>query len=118
MADNESATEVIASSSGAAGATASASVAGVTLPGAVRERVNGQLDGHTIVAWAEFDLDEHNRFARQFAVLTETALFVLPAGDGQSTRSIPLRTIGESKINEGLGVDRLTLTGDEKLIAE
>src|SRR3954469_19487059 len=82
MADNESATEVIASSSGAAGATASASVAGVTLPGAVRERINGQLDGHTIVAWAEFDLDENNRFARQFAVLSETDLFILGAGAG------------------------------------
>src|SRR3954471_23026116 len=116
MADNESATEVIPASSSAAGATASASVAGVTLPGAVRERINGQLDGHTIVAWAEFDLDENNRYARQFAVLTETDLFILGArpADAQpdqamSPRSIAIKSIEEAKIIEGLGVDRLTI---------
>ncbi len=95
--------------------TADASPA-VSLPGAVRDRINGQLDGHTIVAWAEFDLDESNRFAREFIVLTETDLFVLVGG--QPPRAIPIRSISEAKINEGLGVDRLTLTGDDKLIAE
>src|SRR3954452_10484985 len=126
MADNESATEVIAASSGAASASTSTSVAGVTLPGAVRERINGQLDGHTIVAWAEFDLDENNRYARQFAVLTETDLFILgarpadapappadaPPSDtlpGLAPRSIAIKSIEEAKIIEGLGVDRLTI---------
>jgi hypothetical protein len=39
------------------------------LPAALRTQFNGQLDGHTIVAWAEFDLDEQNRFTQQFESL-------------------------------------------------
>ena len=89
----------------------------IVLPAHVRERVNGQLDGHTVVAWAEFDLDEQNKYARRFAVLTETDLFVLP-GEGQQPRAIPIRSISEAKISEGLGVDRLTVVGDDKLLAE
>src|SRR6185369_17267258 len=46
----------------------------IHLPADVRDRCNGQLDDATIVAWAEFDLDENNRYARQFVVLTESDL--------------------------------------------
>src|SRR6476646_555354 len=112
MADNETVTD---SSSVAPASAAAASTNGVSLPGAVRERFNGQLDGHTIVAWAEFDLDDQNRFARQFAVLTEADLFILGHGTASDRpRAIAVKSIQESKIIEGLGVDRLTIIVDGK----
>src|SRR4051812_43241473 len=112
MADNETAIEP---SSATPVSAAPASTNGVSLPGAVRERFNGQLDGHTIVAWAEFDLDEQNRFARQFAVLTEPDLFILgPGTSSDRPRAIAVKSIQESKIIEGLGVDRLTILVDGK----
>jgi ATP-binding cassette subfamily B protein len=113
MPDNQTATETpVAATPGAAPAE---SAPGVTLPGALRERFNGQLDGHTIVAWAEFDLDDQNHFARQFAVLSETDLFILgPGAVSDRPRSIAIKSIEEAKIIEGLGVDRLTIFLDGK----
>src|SRR4051794_23444596 len=80
------------------------------MPASLRERFNGELSGQTIVAWAEFDLDEKNQFARQFAVLTETDLLIL-RGSGSPT-SISIARIEEAKISEGLGVDRLVILSD------
>ncbi len=85
------------------------------LPQALRARANGQLDGQTILAWAEFDLDPQNKYHQQFAVLTEKNLIVL---DGEGPRAIDLSRVGEAKIIEGLGVDRLQIISDGKLAAE
>ena len=74
------------------------------LPPEVRAHVNGQLDGQQVVAWSEFDLDAGNRFARGFAVLTESALHSVR---GAEITSVALATIEEAKVVEGLGVDRL-----------
>jgi len=82
------------------------------LPQALRARANGQLDGQTILAWAEFDLDENNKYHQQFAVLTDQNLIVL---DGAVPRVIEIGSIKEAKIIEGLGVDRLQIIVGEKL---
>jgi ATP-binding cassette subfamily B protein len=88
------------------------------LPRSLRDRFNGQLDGHTVVAWAEFDLDEHNRFARRFVVLSETDLFIVNNPGAEPAPPIPIRSIHDAKIVEGLGVDRLNLLSDGRLLAE
>src|SRR5207244_3485829 len=69
----------------------------------------------TIVAWAEFDLDEQNRYRQQFAVLTEKDLIVL---DGADPRGFELSRIQDAKIIEGLGIDRLQVIVDDKLASE
>src|SRR5689334_22666283 len=80
----------------------------VPLPPELRARANGQLDGRQIIAWAEFDLDSSNRFARQFAMLTEQELIVLIADDKSET--VRIDAIEEAKVLEGLGVHRLRLS--------
>lgn len=85
------------------------------LPEHLVNRLNGELTGQTIVAWSEFDLDDANRYARQFAVLTGERLLVL-SDSGKS--SFAVDEIEESKIVEGLGVDRMTVIIDGKLAAE
>src|SRR5690349_12493987 len=88
----------------------------VPLPDEVRARFNGELDKSAIVAWAEFDLDESNRYARRYAVLTDKDLLIVT--DGAPMRAIPIAGIAEATIVEGLGVDRLNIVADEKLVAE
>ena len=88
----------------------------ITLPENVRARFNGQLDNAQVIAWAQFDLDEHNRYAERYAVLTETDLLILI--DGQPPRVIPIGSIEEATIVEGLGVDRLNIIVTGKLAAE
>jgi hypothetical protein len=91
----------------------------VPLPADVRARFNGELDSASIVAWAEFDLDQQNRYARQYAVLTEQDLFILaPGAAAAAARTIPIASIAEANIVEGLGVDRLNVIADGKLVAE
>jgi ATP-binding cassette subfamily B protein len=90
-------------------------MSGAGLPTALLNRFNGQLDGQTVVAWAEFDLDASNRYRTQHVVLTERDLIVLT--DGQPL-SIQLNQIEEAKINEGLGVDRLRVVSGGKLVSE
>ncbi len=86
------------------------------LPPDLKSRLNGQLLGQEVVAWAEFDLTDDNTFARQFAVLTEEKLISLPAtGKGLD---IVLSSLTEAKIVEGLGVDRLNLLAGETRVAE
>src|SRR5688572_1058009 len=88
------------------------------LPADVRSRLNGQLDGggDAPVAWAEYDLDESNRYVSRFAVLTERRLIVL--AENSAPVEIEIATIEEAKIVEGLGVDRLTVIAGGKLAAE
>jgi len=86
------------------------------LPEALRARLNGELDGQSIIAWAEFDLDEQNRYRQQFAVLTEKDLIVLD-GSAAGLRVLELARVKEAKIIEGLGVDRLQIIGDDDRLA-
>lgn len=68
-------------------------------------------------SWAEYDLDGDNRYAKQFAVLTETDLLVVTDASAPP-RAIPIASISEAVIVEGLGVDRLSVVANEKLAAE
>ena len=88
----------------------------VPLPDEVRARFNGELDKAAIIAWAEFDLDENNNYARRFAVLTEEDLLIV--ADAAPMQSIPIASISEASVVEGLGVDRLNIVANEKLVAE
>ena len=47
------------------------------LPAKIRSRFNSQLDGQSVVAWSEFDVDATNHYAPQVAVLTEDRLIVV-----------------------------------------
>lgn len=85
------------------------------LPSALRERLNGQLDGQTLIAWAEFNLDEANQYCQQYAVLTEQKLLILA---GRQVRELPISGIEEAKIREGVGLDALNLYAGGSRIAE
>lgn len=90
-----------------AAADAAPVAAAVLLPPELRSRFNGELEGQAIVAWAEFDLDESLRYARQAAVLAERTLLLVEIGG--AVRSIETAAIEETRIEEGLGVDRLVI---------
>jgi ATP-binding cassette subfamily B protein len=87
----------------------------LTLPPDVRARCNGELNEAAIVAWAPFDLDEQNRYAQRYAVLTEGELIILADGP---TKVIPIATIEEAGIVEGLGVDRMNVIVGGRRVAE
>jgi ATP-binding cassette subfamily B protein len=81
------------------------------LPVELRGRLNGELNAQAIVAWSAFDLDSDNQYREQHVVLTDQKLLVL---DGPMMRTIDVDRIGEARIVEGLGVDRLlVITGGE-----
>ncbi|MDB5354853.1 MAG: transporter ATP-binding protein [Phycisphaerales bacterium] len=90
--------------------------AGVALPPELRERCNGELDNRTVLAWSSFDLDGHNRFARQFVVLTHDALLVLK--ENAPPTQLLLCHIDEAKPVEGLGVNRLRVVCGGKIAAD
>ena len=100
---------------GAAAADAAAGTAATPLPADLRARCNGELDDASIVAWAPVDLDEQNDYVRHYAVLTEDDLLIL--GDGP-VRTIPIASVEEASIVEGLGVDRLNVVAAGRLFAE
>src|SRR5690348_786380 len=81
---------------------------GDSLPLTLRARFNGQLEGETAVAWAQYDLDDQNHYVQRYAVLTERVLLIFD-GDGATPREIHIGEIQEAKIEEGLGVDRLNV---------
>jgi ABC-type phosphate transport system ATPase subunit len=85
------------------------------LPPEILARMNGELQGQTVLAWSELDLDGANRYARGHVVLTDRVLVAL---DGPAPRSFPIARIQEANIVEGLGVDRLRLISDGKVAAE
>jgi ATP-binding cassette subfamily B protein len=76
-------------------------------PPVLASRLNGQLDGQSIVAWATFDLDESNAYAERFAVVTEKQLVIL--NGVVPPRVLAFSSIDEAKIIEGQGVDRLEI---------
>lgn len=85
------------------------------LPAAVASRLDGEAAGQTILGWSEFDLDSDNRFATQYAVLTDQRLIQIRP-DGRT--AIELKDIQETRIVEGLGVDRLAIVVGDALAAE
>ena len=87
------------------------------LPPELRGHLNGELEGLAVVGWAPLDLDERNRYATRFAVLTDGKLLVFD-GRARVLADVPLATVDEAKIVEGLGVDRLTLVGGGRLLAD
>src|SRR4051812_30668416 len=86
-----------------------------TLPAELRARCNGELDNAAVVAWATVDLDDGNRYAQHYAVLTESDLLVLCDGPA---RTIPIKSIDEARIVEGLGVDRMNVIVGGRRVAE
>jgi len=92
-------------------------ITGSALPAELLARLDGQLAGQEVVAWAPFDLDERNCYANQYALLTESRLIVL-RGSGAAAMVLPIDKIEEAKIVENLGVDRLTVIVDGKLAAD
>ena len=97
-------------------ATQASPLQGAPLPDNVRARFNGQLADATVIAWAPFDLDEHNRYAERYAVLTDRELLIV--GENTPTQSIPIASITEATIVEGLGVDVLNIIVADKRAAE
>src|SRR4051794_16751654 len=95
--------------------TTEVGAAGGTLPEEGRGRFYGELGAEEIVAWAPFDLDENNRYAKRYAVLTEDRLLIV--GDG-APQVIAVGEIEEAAIVEGLGVDSLNIIAGGKRVAE
>lgn len=84
------------------------------MPAELRALFNGQLGNAAIIAWAEFDLDERNAYARRAAVLTgDSLIFATP----QAT-TVKIASIEEAKTVEGLGVDQLCIIVGGKLAHE
>src|SRR5438034_4399848 len=85
------------------------------LPQEVLARMDGQLDGRTVLAWSKLDLDDANRYARRHVVLTDNDLITVADG---TPHSLSISRIQEANIVEGLGVDRLRVLSDGKVAAE
>ena len=77
----------------------------INLPGEVARALNGQLANRTVIAWSEYDLDEQNRYAQRFAVLTADELLLIEP----AIRVMSIGDIREAKVVEGLGMDRIVL---------
>ena len=90
------------------------------LPADLRGRLNGELEGYPVVAWAPIDLDAHNRYADRYAVLTDRKLLVFDVSAAATAPAweVSLSTVDEAKIVEGLGVDRLTVIADGRLAGD
>jgi len=92
------------------------------MPQDLKARFNGQLNGQSVVAWSEFDLDEQNKYAKQFVVLTETQVLIVGEGAGDNgkppAKSVEISSVEEAKTIEGMGVDRLSLIAGNKVLAE
>jgi ATP-binding cassette, subfamily B, bacterial len=84
-------------------------------PAELRARLNGELQGKNVIAWSQFDLDLNNRYALQFAILTDADLLIVAESPAQV---IPLTQIQEAKIVEGLGVHRLRISSGDSILAE
>src|SRR5688500_1297047 len=84
------------------------------LPAAVAARLNGELSGQTVVAWAPFDLDEANCYTQRFAIVTEQQLVVV--GIEPKPLVLEISSIEEAKIVEGQGVDKLEIVADGKMV--
>jgi ATP-binding cassette subfamily B protein len=93
----------------------------LSLPADLHARLNGELQGMPVIAWAPLDLDDGNRYADRYAVLTDGKLLVfdLSTAAGKTpVLDVSLSTVDEAKIVEGLGVDRLTVVADGRLAGE
>jgi len=93
----------------------SAAAAAEGLPAAIAARLDGDAQGQSILGWSEFDLDSDNRYARQFVVLTDRQLIEIGIA---GRRRMELKGIEETRIVEGLGVDRLVIVSGGTLAAE
>jgi ATP-binding cassette subfamily B protein len=94
--------------------------AATALPSDLRARLNGELQGLAVVAWAPIDLDEHNRYAKRYAVLTDAKLLAFDAGSDAAAPlwEVSLSGVDEAKVIEGLGVDRLAVIAGGQLVGE
>jgi ATP-binding cassette subfamily B protein len=93
----------------------------LAMPASLRRRLNGQLAGRQVVAWSEFDLNSANQYGQHYALLTDRELLIFDAekdGATPNAQAIELESIGEAKVVEGLGVDRLEVFSGEKLAAQ
>ncbi len=92
----------------------------LSLPPALHARLNGELEGRPVVAWAALDLDEHNRYADRYVVLTDGKLLVfdVSAAAGAPLWEVALSAVDEAAIVEGIGVDRLTVIAGGALVGE
>ena len=87
----------------------------IKLPAELRDRINGQLQGQSIVAWSAVDLDDRGSFAERFVVLSDSQLWVF---GGPAPFSIDLNKIEKATIVESLGADRLRIVADGKVWQE
>lgn len=81
------------------------------LPNELASQLNGELAGETVVAWSEFDLDAQNRISQSFVVLTQNRLIEIRDRERIVT---PIDKIVSAKVSEGLGMDRMVVTTDDR----
>ncbi len=85
------------------------------LPAELAGAFNGQLAGQTIISWAQTDLDLQNRYGLGLLVLTERQLFYARAG---AVEKVELASIGQSRIVEGVGADRLLIISGDHVVMQ
>lgn len=87
------------------------------LPPRMPDEVMRCLDGQSssAAAWSLFDVSDDGQLAKRYLVLTPQHLIV--ASDHQS-RQIPVSSISEARIVEGVGVDRLIVVGGEQRLGD
>jgi ATP-binding cassette, subfamily B, bacterial len=83
------------------------------IPDAVRLRLNGKAE--SVIAWSRFDVCDNGALGDRYLVLTDDKLLIL---DSDAQQTIPLDSIKEAKVMEGLGVDRLVVVNSDRLLAE
>ncbi|MDB5328346.1 MAG: transporter [Phycisphaerales bacterium] len=89
--------------------TASPIPSATDLPPELSSQLRDHLDGQTVLAWAELDLNDRNEFAKSFAVLTPRQLMIV---NGQVTKT-DIDDMTEAKVVEGVGMDRLVIRTGE-----
>ena len=83
------------------------------MPEELRSGLNGQAV--EVVAWSVFDVQEDGRMRWRYLVLGAEELLVV---NHAIEKTIPLGSIVQAKVIEGLGVDRLVIFGKEDLLGE
>ena len=83
------------------------------MPVNLRHQLDHQLEN--VQGWSRFDLQDQGGLGERYLVLTTGQLWVV---EGSQHYTIEASSIRQAKVIEGLGVDRLVLSGEDKLLGE
>ena len=81
------------------------------------EDLLNRLAGNTadVAAWSMFDVSDPGKLTQRYLVLTSDQLLVV---DAQAIERIPVDSITEARVVEGVGVDRLIVVGHDRRLGD